>query len=355
MNEVKIGTRRALCIALLLCLILPFTLSACQTQEGSEDGVTPPQGMQDATPAGQNYHLFLPEDWTVDHSSGVTIATYATARILFSSFYSTREPAEYWNASRGETEGMFTDFKMEEEASETLLGNNAALRYKFSGLLYDGDGDGEKDAYGVTQYVSKRSGKMYVLTYMAPLAKTYEQYTAVVEAAVTNFIFTAEAGSATAGATATPTDTSGTKDIADPKIHDFHLHVPTTWVTDLQNGTVSAYVSESDRTSISLVKNYPTNANTLPAYFANLENDYRDKLADYTLTTKEQKSTATAEKIDSLRYEFSATRGGNTYRFCQELFVKGSYVYTFTYTATDALYEQHLAEAEAILASITFD
>lgn len=355
MNKVKLGTRRTLCVVLLLCLILSMALSACQTAEESDDGVTTPQGMQDATPAGQDYHLFLPEDWTVNHSSGVTIATYATARILFSSFSSNREPAEYWNASREETEGMFTDFKMDEEASETLLGNNAALRYKFSGLLYDGDGDGEKDAYGVTQYVSKRNGKMYVLTYMAPLEKAYEQYATVVETAVTNFVFTDDTSSQTAGTTATPTDTSGTKDIADPAIHDFHLYVPATWITDLQNGTVSAYVSESDRTSISLVKNYPTNANTLPAYFANLENDYLDKLTDYTLITKEQKSTATAEKIDSLRYEFSATRGGNTYRFCQELFVKGSYVYTFTYTATEALYEQHIEEAEAILADITFD
>lgn len=355
MKEVKSGSRRALCITLLLCLLLSLTLSACQTTDENGDGVTVPQGMQDATPAGKDYHLFLPDDWTVDHSSGVTIATYATARILFSSFSSQREPAEYWNASREETESMFTDFQMEEEASETLLGSNAALRYKFSGLLYDGDGDGEKDAYGVTQYVSKRGGKMYVLTYMAPLEKAYEQYAAVVEAAVTSFVFTDGTSDTTAEIATTPTGTSGTKDITDPSIHDFHLYVPANWVTDLQNGTVSAYVSESDRTSISLVKNYPTNANTLPAYFTNLENDYRDKLTDYTLISKEQKGTATVERLDSLRYEFSATRGGSTYRFCQELFVRGSYVYTFTYTATDALYEQHIAEAEAILAGITFD
>lgn len=353
------GLRAPLSAALLLLLSLCLLLSGCSAPQQTEDGtVTLPQGMKDATGNGTGYYLFLPDDWTVDHSTGVTIATYATARITFAAFASDKEPQAYWDASRAETEGMFTDFRMEEEAAATLLGKNAALRYKFSGILHDANGDGEKDKYGVTQYVSRKDGRLFVLTYMAPFENDYEQYTTVVEAVVTNFLFTdAAAGDkpssdAQNGATDVP---AGMKEISDEAIHDFRLFVPDTWITDLQNGTVSAYVSEGDRTSISLVCNYPTSANTLPAYFENLEKDYKDKLTDYRLITKEEKHKATTADLDSLRYEFTATYNGVSYHFFQELFVKGSYVYTFTYTATGELYESHLEEANAILAAIRFE
>lgn len=356
MNRNEKTTKGILSTALLLCLALCMLFTGCAAP-GETGGVPIPQGMKDATGEGVGYYLFLPDDWKVDHSTGVTIATYATARMIFSSFNSKREPAEYWNASREETEKMFTEFHMDEDAAKTLLGKNAALRYKFSGISYDGDGDGEKDKYGVTQYVSKRNGKMYVLTYMAPFEKDYEQYTAVVETVVANFLFTEEEAT---GTPASPTDTDstvngGVKDIADPAIHDFHLYVPASWVTDLQNGTVSAYVSEENRTSISLVRNYPTAANTLPEYFEKLEKEYREQLSDYQLVKKEERRKASTAEIDSLRYEFTATKGGTSYRFMQELFVKGSYVYTFTYTASEERYAHHLDEADAIIAGIAFD
>jgi hypothetical protein len=168
-------TRSGLLAGLLLALSLCLLLAGCTAPQSDTGGIPIPQGMKDATGNGTGYCLFLPDDWTVDHSTGVTIATYATARITFAAFPSDKQPEEYWNASRAETERMFTAFSMDEEAAATLLGKNAALRYKFSGILHDGNGDGEKDKYGVTQYVSRKDGRMFVLTYMAPFEKDYEQ------------------------------------------------------------------------------------------------------------------------------------------------------------------------------------
>lgn len=358
-NDKTIARRRATRIgALLLALAMLLPLAACGGTPDAAGGIPIPQGMQDATGTGEGYYLFLPDDWRIDHSTGVTIATYGYARVTFAAFASEREPAEYWNASRAETEAMFTDFSMDEEAATTLLGSNAALRYKFSGIHYDYDGNGEKDKYGVTQYISRKNGRLFVLTYMAPYEGDYEQYTTVIELVASSFLFADDdaatprpdkpEGNEGQGAPA------GMKEISRSDIHDCHFYIPTDWVADLQNGTLSAYVSDSDRTSVSLVKNYPTMANTLPEYFENLEKDYKDKLTSYTLLTKEEAHTATTAGLDSLRYVFTATYNGVSYRFMQELFVKGSFVYTFTYTATEEAYEGHLAEAEAMLSAISF-
>ena len=48
------------------------------------------------------------------------------------------------------------------------------------------------------------------------------------------------------------------------------------------------------------------------------------------------------------------TRGGVAYRTMQIFFVRGSYIYVFTYTATEAAFDTHKTEIDSIVANITF-
>ncbi len=348
---------RTVALWLCLCLGLVPLLSACGNIQ-TADGVAIPQGMQDATGNGTGYHLFVPSDWRIDHSTGVTIATYSTATLLFATFPTTRDMDAYWNDSRAEIEAMFeSDFSLTTEGEQVLFGGTGALCYRFSGIYADADGDGKKDPYGVTQYVCRRSTQMYVLTYLAP-EEDYEQYTTVLEKVVSDFLFTDE-GHTPEEQPATPGESTGTppqgmKEITLDAIHGFHLFVPQEWVADLQNGTVSAYVSDTDRTSISLVWNYPTEADTLPAHFTYLEETYKEQLPNYTLLKRDEKIQATQGGLDGLCYEFTATHQGKVLHFYQVLFVRGALIYTYTYTAEESLYTPHRAEADAILGSIVF-
>ena len=114
------------------------------------------------------------------------------------------------------------------------------------------------------------------------------------------------------------------------------------------------------------MQTYPLYANTVPEYFDYLEKTYyQENLTDYQLLTVTEKADgstvkgetgkATTAELDSLQYVFTFTYHEKSYRILQALFVKGSYIYTFTYTASEELYESHLAEAESILAAIQFD
>lgn len=331
--------------SLLLALLFLLPLAACQSPDAG--GVSVPNGMQDATGDGVGYHLFFPTGWTVDHSSGVTIATYSTARMTFAVVESDQTPAEYWDASRTERALKFADLHIDEEAGGVLFGGETALRYRFGGTYYN------EVSYGVTQYIAKKGGRLFVLTYMAE-EKDYESLSASPAAVAEHFLFTEDAeGSEKKKPTGTTEGApNGMQEISRPEIHDFHFYVPIDWQPDLQNGTVSAYASEEDRTSVSLTSIYAVSA--IPAYFESLEPSYRTLLADYRCTNRENPTMGKVGEEDSYTYEIEGTHAGVAYRVRQTLFLRGVYLYNFTYTARADQYDAHLAEADAILAALRF-
>ncbi len=349
--------RSAILLLLALCLAA-LPLVSCADTATTQSGVEVPAGMQDATGDGQGYAFFVPSGWTVDFSTGITVASVSAlsgVNVTLAIFPSDASPEEYWAQSRDEIAAKFTDFRMEEEAGTTLLDGAAALRYHYGGTYYTGT------AYRQLQYLSRHAGNLFVLTCTAPESQ-YDQYRAQFDAITDSFRFLD--GTVVPGADGNAPGASdqsgapdGMKDISDPAIHAYRLFVPDSWRTDMQTGICSAYVSDSDRSSISLTCYYPSNSNihSIRDYWDALQKSYASLYTDYRVL-----STATADTAipvagtDGAPYTFSGTNGGVSYRVLQVFFLRGSYIYTFTYTATDALFDTHMPEVEQILASLSF-
>ena len=138
----------------------------------------------------------------------------------------------------------------------------------------------------------------------------------------------------------------------------YRFYVPTAWTVDMQTGITSAYVSADDRSSVSLSCYYPSNASitSIETYWDALQKSYKALYADYTVVDKPEDGEEPAKiaGLDGARYVFTGTNGGVTYRVMQIFFIRGSYIYTFTYTATDAAYESHLDEVARIAEAIAF-
>ncbi len=349
-------TCTALC--LLLCLLFPlFGMAACG--ESTAEGVDVPQGMQNATGEEQGYYYFLPEGWAVEHTTGITMATpsaYANTTLSLAVFSSERSVEEYWLQSREETTAKFTDFTMEEEGAETLLGTageggRAARRYTFSGTYYTGT------AYRICQFIARANGRIHVLTYTST-TEEYDDYKAQFDTVTQVFVFTEEAASST-----TPdvsgTVTDGMRQLSDPDIHAYTFSVPETWIPAMQTGILSAYVSDSDRSSVSFTCLYPEGISTLKDYWEALQPSYQHMYQDYAvqetgITTDAEGNTLTVAGLPAARYTFTGKNGGVEYRVTQYFLIRGSYIYTFTYTAQSAHYEEHLSDVSRILSHITF-
>ena len=125
----------------------------------------------------------------------------------------------------------------------------------------------------------------------------------------------------------------------------------------MQTGVVSAYASESDRTSVSLLSAYPpAGIQTVADYFAAMEADRKALLSDYrVLVDADAKDEVAIAGGKGQRFVYEGTNGGVTYRIAQVFFVRGTRLYTFPYTARAEVYEQHEATVEKILAAFSFE
>ena len=148
-----------LSLLVLLCAMLFST--ACSN---SEDGDFP-SGMQKMVSDVIDYNLYVPKDWTVDTLQGMTsvaIGDAAKSSVSVSAIdlisVSQASADAYWNDLRERYEETFANWTLEEEGTETTLGDIKAYKYRFTG-----------DVSGVTyqwmQVIGVRSGRYYTFTY----------------------------------------------------------------------------------------------------------------------------------------------------------------------------------------------
>lgn len=348
--------KRCLCLLTALCLALPLCLAGCSAPEQTGSGLAVPDGMVDATPTGSRFAFFIPSGWSVDGSTGVlqaTVSVYSSVNVTAVAFPSDRSLTEYWAASEDEIRAKFKDdFKFDEEAGQTLMDSAAALRYKYSGTYYT------ETMMHQDMYLTKKDGYIYVLTYTAN-ADEYSAYTNQVNSIVENFRFLSPTESTpTPPATDAEGAPEGMHNIAIADYNSYRFYVPTSWTVDMQTGITSAYVSDADRSSVSLSCYYPSNASvtSIETYWDALQKSYKALYTDYTVTDKPEEGEEPTKiaGLDGAAYVFTGTNGGASYRVMQVFFIRGSYIYTFTYTATEAAYESHLAEVGRIMEAIAF-
>ncbi len=337
----------------LLCLLPAAWMTAC-TQPEDGDGISLPSGMQNATAGAEGYLFFVPSGWIVERIGDVTVASvsaYSSVTFSLAVFASERSAAEYFTASRPDLEKQLTEFSLSEEGEKTAIGGSAALRYSFSGKY------AQDRLYRVTQYITKRDGYLYVLTYTAN-GEEFDSYKTAIDTAIGHFRFTEEPLS-----TPTPslpdggTAPEGMQLISDSAIHAFSMYVPQGWTVDSRGGLVGAYASEEDRSSVSITCMYPpSGVRTLYEFFEVLQPIYGRIYQNYTVLSKAKEGDPTTKigGYEGAEYLMQGESGGEIFKIRQVSFVRDSHIYVFTYTAKADAFDTHMAEVDAIIAAITF-
>lgn len=171
----------SLCLA---CILLALSLVAC----GKDEIDTPPYTQLASDPTVVDFYLFVPDNWTVDISTGTATAYYSIndptnicATLNQLTVVNTEDPYGAYFASFSK---QFADVFGDPEGVETsnlLLDGHDARQYVYTAAF----GGIE---YKFWQVVCIRQGRVYTVTYSSTV-ENYEKHAADMQEALGNFRF----------------------------------------------------------------------------------------------------------------------------------------------------------------------
>ncbi|MCR5262847.1 MAG: DUF1795 domain-containing protein [Clostridiales bacterium] len=134
---------------------------------------------------------------------------------------------------------------------------------------------------------------------------------------------------------------------------EYYLYVPQSWTEDISTGVVTAYVSEKDRSNISMAAFETGDSSmTAAAFWEKYEADLTATFPDAVFG--ETENTVVDGSIAAEQHTFTATVTGYEYEFMETVFVRGGTAYILTYTSTPESFDSHLDDVRSVISSLKF-
>lgn len=151
-----------------------------------------PAGMKLASSEDADYKMWVPENWTVDMSTGITSAyagsgDYSNVSVTAQNLSGEQNyltPAEYWEIYKADLAATFPDIAYDEDTEggiSLLLDENAAMKYSYTATVTGTE-------FHFISVVCIRSGTVYLITYTAQPA-IYENHLEEIQNILNNFSF----------------------------------------------------------------------------------------------------------------------------------------------------------------------
>ncbi len=145
--------------------------------------------------------------------------------------------------------------------------------------------------------------------------------------------------------------------LLDNEAVDYLFYYPEEWQADRNDGMVSTYVSDKDRSNVSVttfaassdvasVEGYLTMGDT--TYFDNM----RETFPDLEMISDGEEISLGG--VPAKQYVFTATVAGEVYKFRQVIAYRYGYIYMLTYTSTSEGFDSHTDEVNSIITEFKF-
>ncbi len=373
---------RALCLVLAVCLV-GGGLVACSS------GDEIPDGYQNATCRGEYFRLYVPTQWTLTTESGVSGAyisvldgtAVSMVEVDFDPAVDTVSPetdaatdpetdaateAETSGATEGETAdpvrlqallafadyhmasvSTLTDFVLEKSGYNTMGGKPAwdvTYTAKVSGVLYH-----------FRQVLGYVGGRYYIFTYSTSKESATESMNGIandilMEIKFYSVPYTGSEDDRKRPAADTP---AGMKLVSDNTVA-YRFFAPEAWLESSATAASQVYVSETDRSNVSVIGYVPDEDSfSVADYWEMTEKAYKETFTDYKLLSTTSDGQTMGGRNATV-YEYTYTLGGVTYRARQTVCVYSYMVVSMTYTALPENYDAHLADAVAMQDALVF-
>ena len=336
-------------LALLLCLILIPAFASC-----SDDGI--PEGYQLIARDGDEFRLYVPTDWVDNTSSGVTSAYYSVDADVSVSVTVADDVTEemtvddYWKKCDEEYTKELKGYTLiTDECGSSVLGGKDARIKVFTAKMTtynENKGSNVDGDYKLMQVIAKNNGKMYLLTFIAPLAR-YNDFKANMlgskddEGIIKYFEFATPYKSEDGKKIPTNVKAPEGMKLASTDERAYRLFVPESWVIDMSTDATVAYVSESDSSNVNVQMYMTSKTNeTAEDHWNRLKTRYDSIFSRCELISDEKQ---TVNGVLAHVYKLEVTSGGRDYIMIQAIYKKSNseMIYTVTFTATKENFEKN--------------
>lgn len=337
--------------AILLCLMLLSTFSACAKQDDT------PDGYQLVVREGDKFRLYVPtQGWTPNVVGGVTGAFFSLEQNASVNVYVADDAGEmtveeYWNHCNANFEKELNEYSYADKSESVVLGGQPAKKYLYSARLTLVDGDKtEEKVYKFLTVLCRYQDEMYVLVYSAP-EEYYDSHVEDVEGnadGVGMIPYFKFAEAYVAESREYPDDVKspdGMKIISTDAL-PYRFFIPDSW--KVNNGADFCAAKAPDGSSNVSLQMFMTenDQETVEEYFGKLEKRYKDVFDAYTLESSED---IKMDGSDAKKYTYKITVGGVEYKQMQAVVVRGAVFYTLTYTALPENFDNYTDDVNKMI------
>lgn len=365
----------------LILILATLLLASCGEAEA-------PEGMQLVYGSDEDgYYFYSPANWNISNLDGIKAAYVSKINITSVSFSEVAvTPPDGVNA----TDYFFTDYfndslsefptepTITKNAEDTVFGAEGAKADK--AIRYEYNYEYEGHTFGFVQILMTKHGSYYIFTYTSTFDKYdeektyYETYLDKLDMVINNFKFVEKKGAESEDNTVYEKDADGYILVSDEELCGFKLYVTEDFKVDYSSAAVS--VSLTDGSNIMITETSPANL-YIDEYWAQRKEELSKIVTSLTVISEiptervkegepgyEEYKAAVLNSACSLGNavsaylcEYTYEYNGSTYHVYQIFAVDSSFMgsgYTFTYTAKEENFKNHLDTVKKIISKVEF-
>lgn len=324
-------------IILFSIITMLFCLVSC-----SNDGV--PSGMKVASDTSVvDYSLFVPESWIIDSMNTVSTAHVSDSdRTSISVKKNSIDSVDaWWQSYKNALSATFEDLKIEVENEDYVLASLNSKRFVFTASFNNA-------SYYKYEIIAVKKGE-YVYEIMikyqgimkdGTVSYSDEGHADTIKNILDNFKFNDALTEGSQTAYEAENTPDNMKCASNAKIVDYYLFVPDAWTVEKTSGTVSsAYISESDKTNVSVMQwNYTGN-------YEKWWNEYKLQIYstfDYSKIPLDDNNEAVVNEDGSVNYLESEIITVSNETTDTKLGEKDAKKYTYSVKIDDTVYDFHV-------------
>lgn len=159
-------------MARIIAILCVLALALCGMFSCGEES-SAPMGFKEISDEALTYHLYVPDDWTADLSTGITSAYYSgidPSNISVTAFeldYGITSLDDYWAMIEPDLKAVFPDLEYVDQSDAKLDGVDAKQ------YIYTASMSGK--SYKFMQLIAVKSNTIYTFTYTAEADK-YDEH-----------------------------------------------------------------------------------------------------------------------------------------------------------------------------------